>query len=64
MKSKESEYNSETCNECGKSVEFTSGRFINRVPDFNDYLTKKEMGKPFPHGEYICEKCDLKKNIR
>lgn len=39
----------ELCNECGRSVKFGSGLFINRVPDFNDYeYRKKEMNKPFP----------------
>lgn len=49
---------SESCNECGKSVKKGSGRFVNRIPDLNDEKTRKEMGKPFPKGEYICEECD------
>ena len=39
----------ETCNECGVSVKFDSGHFVNRVPDLNDPETRLEMGKPFPH---------------
>lgn len=45
------------CNECGASVAFGSGNFVNRVPDFNDFETKQEMGKPFPEGEFLCEGC-------
>ena len=48
----------EICNECGVSVKFGSGHFVNRVPDLNDPETRKEMGKPFPNGEWICSKCD------
>mgnify|MGYP001559717993 CR=1 FL=1 len=46
------------CNECGKSVALGSGRFVNRVVDLNDTATRKEMGKPFPNGDYICWECD------
>lgn len=45
------------CNECGKSVAPGSGNFVNRVPDLNDAETRKEMGKPYPGGEYLCEQC-------
>ena len=48
------------CNECGKSVKPGSGKFVNRISDFNDLKTKKQMNKPFPYGEYICEECDIK----
>ena len=50
----------ETCNECGVSVKFYSGHFVNRVPDLNDVETRLEMGKPFPLGEWICSTCDNK----
>ncbi|MCX6752642.1 MAG: hypothetical protein NTZ87_04075 [Candidatus Nomurabacteria bacterium] len=30
----------EICNHCGDSVTFGSGKFVNRVPDFNDKETK------------------------
>ena len=49
--------NPKICNECGVSVAFGSGNFVNRVPDFNDFETKQEMGKPFPEGEFLCESC-------
>lgn len=49
----------EQCNECGRSVKFGSGLFINRVLDFNDCeYRKNEMSKPFPEGDFICCECD------
>lgn len=48
----------EICNECGRSVALGSGRFVNRIPDLNDEKTRREMGKPFPECDYICEECD------
>jgi CxxC motif-containing protein len=47
----------EICNECSKSVKTGSGIFTNRIPDFNDYITRIEMNKPFPEGDYICTEC-------
>jgi hypothetical protein len=26
--------------------------------DLNDVETRKEMGKPYPEGEFICAECD------
>lgn len=52
----------ETCNECGKSVKAGSGLFGNRILDFNDLETRKEMEKPFPEGEYVCVECYEKLN--
>jgi uncharacterized protein YlaI len=46
------------CNECGESVKWQSGRFVNRVLDFNTFEDRVEQGKPFPRGEYICPECD------
>ncbi|MCU0425251.1 MAG: hypothetical protein MUF71_06445 [Candidatus Kapabacteria bacterium] len=48
----------EACNECGKSVAFGSGWYVNRVPDGNPFDERVEMGKPFPHGEFICAECE------
>lgn len=50
----------EICNECGKSVKWGTGLFVNRVQDFNDKETRIEMGKPFPEGDFICIVCDDK----
>jgi len=52
----------EICNECGRSVKFGSGLFINRVPDFNSPEVRKEMGKKYPEGDFICPECDEKFN--
>ena len=48
----------ECCNECGDSVAMGSGKFVNRIPDLNDVETRKEMGKPYPFGAWICADCD------
>lgn len=50
--------NVEMCNECGKSVAFGSGRFVDRVMDFNDLETRRDMGKQFPEGDFICPQCE------
>ncbi len=55
----ENDQGSETCNECGQSVRTGSGRFVNRVVDLNSYRTRKEMGKPYPDGDYLCAECDM-----
>jgi hypothetical protein len=52
--------NKEICNECGKNVGLNSGLFVNRVMDLDDYKTRKENGKPFPKGDYICRECEEK----
>lgn len=48
----------ENCNECGRSVIFGSGWYVNRVPDFNDKEIRIEMGKSFPQGDFICSECN------
>jgi hypothetical protein len=48
----------EVCNECGKDVSWSSGLFVNRVIDLDDYKTRRERDKPFPRGEYICRECE------
>lgn len=50
----------EICCECGRSVKMGSGRFVNRIPELNDYETRKEMGRPYPEGDWVCEECDRK----
>ena len=52
----------EICNECGGSVNWNSGLFINRILDLDGYKTRKEMNKPFPKGNYICRECEEKLN--
>ncbi|GAH29832.1 unnamed protein product [marine sediment metagenome] len=48
----------EICNECGRSVKAGSGRFVNRIPDCNTQEERKEMGKPYPEGDFVCAECD------
>jgi hypothetical protein len=48
----------EICNECGQPVHASSGKYVNRVIDFNGYKTRRETGKPFPEGDYICAGCE------
>jgi len=48
----------EICNECGKSVKQGSGLYVNRISDLNDKKYRKEMGKPFYKGDFICIICD------
>lgn len=50
----------EICNECGRSVSWNSGLFVDRVLDLDDYKTRKEMNKPFPKGDYMCRECDAR----
>ena len=48
----------EICNECGRSVKLGSGNFVNRVPDFNTPEERKEMGRQYPEGDFLCIECD------
>ena len=48
----------EVCNHCGNSVAFGSGKFVNRVPDFNDIETKVLNKRKYPAGEFVCDECD------
>jgi hypothetical protein len=48
----------EICAACGNSVARGSAVFANRVPESNDIVTRIEMGRKYPHGEWICIICD------
>ena len=48
----------EVCNHCGKSVALGSGKFVNRIPDFNDIETRIFYERKFPTGDFVCEECD------
>ena len=50
----------EICRNCGDSVAWGSGKFVNRIPDCNDVETRKENGDQFPEGEYLCSECEEK----
>ena len=56
----ETEINVEICNHCGHSVSFGSGRFVNRIPDLNDILTRLDNNLKFPLGDFVCNECDNK----
>ncbi len=51
-------HGNEICNECGHSVRRGSGKFVNRVIDLSGYKIRREMGKPYPSGDYICAECE------
>jgi hypothetical protein len=55
---------SEICTICGVSVKFSSGNYVNRGPDINDFGTKLVQKKPFPHGQFICAECNEKDSAR
>lgn len=48
----------EICNHCGNDVSRGSGKFVNRIPDFNDIPTRMENNLVFPLGDFVCEECD------
>jgi len=52
------ERNSEICNLCGRSVAPGSGWFVNRVPDLNTVAERREMGRPYPGGNWLCAGCE------
>jgi len=51
-------YNLQICYECGRSVAFGSGNFVNRIPNLDDYNIHLEMGVPYPKGAFVCDDCD------
>jgi len=53
----------EICNQCGKSVAPGSGRFVNRVPSFDNVQTRKDTSYPFPTGAFTCAECDSKQRV-
>lgn len=48
----------EMCYECGRSVAWGSGLFVNRVPSFDTIEDRREMNVPYPEGEWLCGECD------
>ena len=51
-------YEDVNCNECGDYVGGNSGKFINRVSDWNAPSDRFTMGKAYPYGAYVCDDCD------
>ena len=50
----------EICEECGRSVAWGSGLFVDRVPDADDFETRRQRGVPHPVGGWICRECEEK----
>lgn len=50
--------NTEFCNMCGRSVAPGSGWFVNRVPDLDTPEERKEGGRLYPAGDWLCAECD------
>lgn len=49
----------EICNECGSSVKWGSGLYVNRIVDLNEVEDRIEIGKPFPEGDFTCIECEI-----
>ncbi len=48
----------EICNHCGMSVALGSGKYVNRIPDFNDVETRVANKRVYLNGNFVCEQCD------
>jgi predicted Zn-ribbon and HTH transcriptional regulator len=48
----------ETCWNCGSSVAWGSGRFVNRIPSLDSGEVRREHGSPYPKGGYLCFECE------
>jgi predicted Zn-ribbon and HTH transcriptional regulator len=48
----------ETCWNCGNSVVWGSGRFVNRIPSLDSEDVRRENGSPYPKGGYLCFECE------
>lgn len=46
------------CNHCGDGVYLGSGKFVDRIPDFNDVDARISNGLLFSLGDFVCEQCD------
>ncbi|HMV44284.1 MAG TPA: hypothetical protein PK079_22685 [Leptospiraceae bacterium] len=60
MKNTKKEKDRERCNQCGDSVAFGSGKFVNRIPDLNDISTRRSMNRKYIWGDFVCIECDEK----
>lgn len=50
----------EICCNCGHSVKFGSGRYVNRIPECNTTDVRIQNGMPHPEGDFICKVCEEK----
>jgi hypothetical protein len=57
-RTKRAEVDAEICNQCGRSVAWGNGWFVNRVPDLDTLEDREAMGRPYPEGDWICADCD------
>ncbi len=48
----------ETCWNCGNSVVWGSGRFVNRIPSLDSEEVRRENGAQYPKGGYLCFECE------
>ncbi len=48
----------EFCSMCGRSVVPVSGWFVNRVPDLNSVEDRRDIGRVFPRGDWVCAECE------
>ncbi|MBU3968416.1 MAG: hypothetical protein KKG76_13780 [Euryarchaeota archaeon] len=48
----------ETCWNCGSSVAWGSGRFVNRIPSLDSEEVRREHGSPYPKGGFLCFECE------
>ena len=62
QETKENKSPVQVCNHCGDSVSFGSGKFINRVLDFNDIETRILNKRIMPTGDFVCYECDSNLN--
>ena len=48
----------EVCNHCGEFVSFSSGLFVNRIPDLNGISIRFDNGLKYPLGDFVSRVCD------
>lgn len=60
QKQEETPATEEICLECGESVAFGSGKFVNRIPVCDSVEENADKGVDFPQGGYICYECECK----
>jgi hypothetical protein len=53
-------HDNQRCNHCGQSVAMGSGKFVNRINDFNDLATRRFYKRKYIWGDFICQECDEK----
>ena len=54
----------QSCCECNTSVKIGSGNFVNRIPVLASYDERKDDGRPYPEGAFVCYNCDETRDIK